>query len=423
MLDRSTYERFGLPLLVYGLIGVAIFLPWSTFITNRFIVLCAAIWVLFFSHNKTFFFGQARVLILLLGAVYAIEVVGMIYTDDIRYGLHRLESKLSLIAFPLMVLSSGISSKDTDKILFAFIASTVLACLTCIAISINKIIISGKPFMALFSDSEYSNIALTEPLQRLHPTFLTLFICVAIFVITDYIRKSRKRYWLVLINLFLIFFAFQLASRAGYAALVCTLVFIGFALIGMKRKAVLIVYSVGIMAVFVFSITMIPIVKKRLVDAVLEADISKEQSNSVSYHFKTWTCSVESWLNGHVIFGHGTGDEVNTITQCYQNKHWLGYGHDAHNEFLSSLVKHGIFGFTILAVAFFYPYYLAFKFRDLRYFAFLTIILICFLSESMLRGQTGLVFFTLFNTLFLKDMLIRNNLIPDPDPALVDNIN
>jgi O-antigen ligase len=413
MLNKSSYDRIGLPLLTCGLIGVAIFLPWRTFITNMLIIASAAAWVLYIKNNKEYF-REARFFILLLTLVYIVEVLGMIHTDNISYGLHRLESKLSLIVFPLIVLGSGLNKIHIGRILTAFVASTVAASLYLTCYAVAKLVSDGRPFSDFITNPEYSNVALTEPLQRIHPTFLTLFICLALFVTTDYVRVNHRRYWLIGVNVFLVLFAVQLASRAGYAALVCTLVFIGFGLIGLKRKWLLVFYSSLIIATVSASVFFLPSVKSRLVDTVIEADINKEQMNSVTYHFRAWTCSIESWLNNHILFGHGTGDEVDTITKCYHEKQWLGYGHDAHNEFLSSLVKHGLVGLVTLLVSFFYPFFLAFKYRNLRYVAFLTIVLISFLAESMLRGQTGLVFFTLFNSLFLKEMLLQNNVLNGP---------
>jgi O-antigen ligase len=410
MFDRR-FDRIGLTLLTAGLVGVAIFLPWRTFLTNFLILISAAFWLLLVRDKKTFLTRECILFLCLLCSVYLVEVIGLLYTDNIAYGLHRIESKLSLIAFPVLIFVSKIEKKHSEKIQIAFVASTVIACLVCLITAIVKLVKKGQTLPQFFKSSEYSNVDLTEPLQKIHPTFLTLFICLAIFLICDYLRTRRKHYWLFVVILLMMFTAFQLASRAGYLALVCTLVFIGFAFIGMQRKVWLIVYSCIMALTFILTITLVPTVKKRLVDSVLEADINIEEANSVSYHFKTWYCSIDSWLDNHIIFGYGTGDEVDTITQCYQSKRWLGYGHDAHNEFLSSLVKHGLFGLTVFLGFFFYPFYLALKFRNLRYFAFLTIILICFLSESMLRGQTGLVFFTLFNTLFLKEMLIEKNVL------------
>jgi O-antigen ligase len=418
MLKAITIDRFGLTVLVYGLIGVAVFLPWRTYFTNMFVVTSAAGWILSFRTNRNYLSKQVLFFVVLLASVYLMEVIGMIHTDNTSYGLHRLESKLSLIVFPIIILASGIQKEELRKILNVFIISTIAACVFGTVVAMQRLIANGQSWSAFFSDSAYSNVALTEPIQRIHPTFLTLFICLAIYAITEHVRIQRKHYGLLLINIFLLFFAFQLASRAGYVALIVTLILIGFGFIGINRKFLMVIYIVVIFAGFIISITTIPTVRTRLVDAVLEADIKKEQVNSVSYHLKTWTCSIESWKNGHILFGYGTGDEVNTITKCYHDKNWVGYGHDAHNEFLSSLVKHGIVGLTVLLIAFFYPFYLAIRYRDLRYATFLTFILICFLSESMLRGQTGLVFYALFNTLFLKDLIVRNGLIKIPAESI-----
>lgn len=412
MLSRDDIVRNGLNFLFYGLCGVAIFLPWRAHYTNVFVVTSGVLWLLYLNQNRSYFSRPAVWFILLLTSIYIVELIGMTYTENVSYGLHRLESKLSIVVFPVIILASGVNRSHVDRILGVFTASTFFACLYCVFAAFRDIKARDKEISSFFRDPEYTNALLTEPINSLHPTFLTLFICLAVFSIVTYLRHVRKHYWLLAVIAFLLAFSFQLASRAGYVALLSTMILIGFSFIGLQRKMLLAAYCFIIVLGFTLSITLLPTLKQRLVQTVLEADINQEQVNSVSYHLKSWTCSVELWLDGHILFGYGTGDEVITINRCYQEKNWVEYGHDAHNEFLSSLVKHGLMGLIILSAMFFYPFYLSVKFRDLRYFSFLVIILICFLAESMLRGQTGLVFFTFFNALFLKDMLAQNGILP-----------
>ncbi len=413
MPKRIQQDRTALFLLFLGLAGVALFIPWRAHYTNICIVVSGSLWLLFIKQNRRYFSRPVILFILLLISVYLVELIGITYTENLDYGFHRLESKLAMVIMPVVILASGIDRRHIERLLAVFVLSTLIACLYCTAVAVFDIIEKEKPLTAFFLEGRYANVALTEPLRKMHPTFLTLFICLSIFSIVVYMRQLKGHYWMSIIILFLLIFSFQLASRAGYVALLCTMFLIGFSLIGLNRRLWLWVYSIVIVATFILSISFIPQLRQRLVDAVLEADITTEQVNSVSYHLKSWTCSVESWLDGHILFGYGTGDEVDTISKCYEEKNWVGHRHDAHNEFLSSLVKHGLFGFFVLCVMFFYPFYLSLKYRELRYFTFLTIIFVCFLSESMLRGQSGLLFFTFFNALFMKDMLLRINKIPE----------
>lgn len=403
--NSSTVERLSLPLLTAGLVSVAVFLPWSTYLTNASISIAALIWLFFVRVHKTFFTKEIIFFIILFGSLYFIEVVGMLYTDNVSYGLFRLETKLSLLVFPLITLASGIQKKSIQLILVVFICSTILACTWCTITAVKSIHDQGLPFSILINDFRYSNLNLTAPIKNIHPTYLSLFICLTIYFIADYIRKHRSAYLLILIIFYLILFTFQLASRAGLAALFCTLVIIGVSFIGRRQKLFLVLYFTFIIAAVITITLAVPIIKYRMVDTVMEASIQEEQVNSVSYHYKSWYCAIEKLSDNHIIFGYGTGDEINTISECYAENGWIDYRHDAHNEYLSSLLKHGLIGLAILLACLIYPYYLAFKNKDLFYISFLTTIIICFFSESMLRGQTGLVFYTLFNSLLLKGML------------------
>lgn len=414
MLKWIASGKAALPLLFFGMVGVAVLIPWRAHYTNIFLVSSGVLWFLFLKENKAYFTKPAVYYILLLTSLFIVEVIGLVYTQNLDYGLHRLESKLPMVIFPIIVFSSGLNSKHVERLLAVFVLSTVVACLYCTSLAFIDIIQTEKPLIAFIQEEQYSNIYLSEPLFSIHPTFLTLFICLAVFSIAIYMRQLKGHYWLLLVILFLLVFSFQLASRAGYVALLCTMVLIGFSFIGLKRRALLLIYVGAIVAVFALSIILIPQLRERLVDSVLEVDLQQEQLNSVSYHLKSWICSVESWYKGNILFGYGTGDEVITLAQCYEDKNWLVYNHDAHNEFLSSLVKHGLLGLTVLSIMFFYPFYLSIRYRDLRYFTFLTTVLVCFMSESMLRGHNGLLFFTCFHALFLKDLLLRKKIIKSP---------
>jgi O-antigen ligase len=107
------------------------------------------------------------------------------------------------------------------------------------------------------------------------------------------------------------------------------------------------------------------------------------------------------WLADHVLFGYGTGDEKDVIRQCNDEHNWSDLGHDANNEYLSSLVRHGIFGLAILLACLLYPFYISIKNHDFIYVIFLILISTTFLSESALRAGNALVFYASFNALLM----------------------
>ena len=78
--DETTAARY----LGYGLMCVALFLPWRTFPANLSILAAAIAWFVFLPANSKYFTRQTWPFILLLSSVYFVEVIGMIHTDDVR---------------------------------------------------------------------------------------------------------------------------------------------------------------------------------------------------------------------------------------------------------------------------------------------------------------------------------------------------
>jgi O-antigen ligase len=103
------------------------------------------------------------------------------------------------------------------------------------------------------------------------------------------------------------------------------------------------------------------------------------------------------------LIGYGTGDEIAMLkTQYIQKGLYISYLEDfnAHNQYLSFLLKNGVLGLAIFLMAFVYYLRLAFLNRDFMYISFLILLLIGFYTENVLDANKGILFFTFFNTLF-----------------------
>ena len=74
--------------------------------------------------------------------------------------------------------------------------------------------------------------------------------------------------------------------------------------------------------------------------------------------------------------------------------------YNSHNQYLQVLLDHGIFGFLILAFFTFGMLYASLKQKDFIYALFLAIMILNFMTESVLETQSGVIFFAFFNTVF-----------------------
>lgn len=112
----------------------------------------------------------------------------------------------------------------------------------------------------------------------------------------------------------------------------------------------------------------------------------------------------ELWRNAwkvfcdHPLFGVGTGDVVD---ECHarlaaDNSPLTGTKKHAHNQYLTFLVTFGLVGFIIIALAFCLSLRKSKVLRLPLFTAFLTIVLVSFLTEDTLETLAGCVFAVLF---------------------------
>jgi len=143
-------------------------------------------------------------------------------------------------------------------------------------------------------------------------------------------------------------------------------------------------------------------VQKRLNEIFWEFDAyangSNPSGNSVVMRLEFWK-TAKAVIGENIWLGVGTGDGKEEMQAMYEttnsvlNNEWrLG----SHNEFLSTWVKTGFFGFLIFMIAILCPLTQK-KNWNFIYISFFLIAGISFLAENTLETQPGVTFFGFFN--------------------------
>ena len=113
-----------------------------------------------------------------------------------------------------------------------------------------------------------------------------------------------------------------------------------------------------------------------------------------------WKCSIEL-IKENVLFGVGIGDLFEELSACYTN---IGLPRlnrfNCHNQYLQMWLSIGIVGFATFISLLVFHFKRAFKSKDSIYLAFLVVICLGFLTESLLELQRGIVFFILISLIF-----------------------
>jgi len=104
------------------------------------------------------------------------------------------------------------------------------------------------------------------------------------------------------------------------------------------------------------------------------------------------------------VIGHGSGSEKRLLKDMYFKKRLYNsylLELNAHNQYLSFLLKSGVLGLLIFFFTLGYGFWTAWNNRDIVFTAFMLLISVVSFSENMLDVNKGIFFYAFFFSVFL----------------------
>ena len=321
---------------------------------------------------------------------YALHVIGMGWTTNIGFGLFDLESKAPLLVFALLVGLLRLKRTLAEVLLFVFASGGA------VAVSWHLIAAVIRYAMGTASASvEFYSSAFSAPV---HPSYLALYLCVAIaaWCLTDH-HSRLPRVLDVAVFLLLCTGVVLCGSKAGWlvvAVLLPTVLWIRWRdrwtrLLVMGAMAPTIGLGAGLVA---FS----PNVRDRVVEAWKagqERRVDVDATTSSAVRWVTWNAAITVFKQAPAL-GAGTGDVKDELLKRYAEAgqvHALEKRLNAHNQFLQSAACLGLPGLLSLLAWMLLP---VVRWRSAGALAVvMSVIAIAnLLVESMLEVQAGTVF-------------------------------
>ena len=352
--------------------------------------------------------------------LYALYVIGLLYSSNIALGLKSIEQKLVLLIIPLIAASSfAFSDQQREWALRSFVYSNVLFILTCIVL--NVIDISGGPpythvnfdpyTLSKFKElhpgfasiwMQFSYIAFTSPILS-SPVFISLYLSLCVFILFD-LHSFRFKYVLIgWLSLTIVL----LSSRVGILTLIgisLLILFYDF----FKRKITLrynllkIAYIISLLLLVIF----FPVTRFRVIEEPLSTptDLPTDASqwNSVNLRFLEWKSGIEG-IRKTGITGTGTGDALEVL-DSYYNQVDLGiFDHPylSHNQYIETALEIGLAGFIALLLCLVVPFMRALKTRNVLLMSVVLMTCLACLSTSFFERARGLTFYVSFVSLFM----------------------
>ncbi|MBI5218489.1 MAG: O-antigen ligase family protein [Bacteroidia bacterium] len=379
------------------------------------------LWFLLWLIRGNFRYKGGRffsVVMLTLVVFYLIHLAGMINTSNYTDGLFDLEVKLSLIFFPLVFITTDKYFKlNFNKILGAFVLGNTIASIVCVGVAVFRSLYFDNGLISFnpFAERIYEGIMITENnffYERfsvlIHTSYFSMYLAFSIIILSYFIDKGiffkipflKNVYYLLI--LFFLVVVYLLSSKAGILVIIVILSIATFMYILRKRSWINVFLFFTTIIFIVIAIkfnTRLNIGTNQIKSTVLNAD--KTGISSQNDRLVIWFESLDI-IRNNLIFGVGTGDYIDELIVLYKkNNIEKAYKHhyNAHNQFIDTIIGHGLIGLVPLVFLFIYPLIFAIKRKNYLFAFFLLVVNINFIFESMLNRQAGVTFYTFFISL------------------------
>ena len=406
MNDKTYYSIQYILLCVFAFV-----MPFSTpnfpyfNLTPTMTALLLLMWLIHGKFSKKFNLLKTNQLLfpfLLFTGLYALYLLGMLYSNDTAFGLNDLFLKLPFLLLPVIILTiqpDYWSKKRILRILQFFVLGNLIT-----------LIISIFHSWTLFKiDDCFYHFHYVEASWFHHPSYASMYYCFSFAIIIYLLLHYKTALWEKIAGIFgVILFSTEIVlldSRAGILSFACVLLIFIFYILFFKRKFILHLLAciVCMSGILLITYKLLPAEMNRI-----QSTISNIQENNteVGEYFKEkkdvrlliWDASFKVGI-AHLPFGVGTGDIKEELKKQYMKEEYLepyAENHNAHSQYLQVFATLGILGIVVLLLILFSPFWTGYKRKNILFILFGVIVGINFVVESMFEKQAGVMFFTFF---------------------------
>ncbi|MFT6815151.1 MAG: O-antigen ligase [Sphingobacteriales bacterium] len=393
-------------------------LPFDTRITN-FLAIVLTIFSIINAKNFVKLSKETKIFIILSVTYFCLYLIGLIYTSSLNEGIKLIETKLGILLFLFVFTLCYKNQKQTfHSLLQIYIIGTSIVLVVCV--------ISAFWSNYLFNNLEelktsyFSNHRLGA-VFGLHASYISLHIILSIFSamwLSLYEKVLQQKHALILtfvFSLFLLLFSARMEIISFLILSACTGIFYIVKGYVSKKWVTLTILILGISSIFLLSNSYFSDRFKQVFTIDTNSLIGTSNENGVTQRVFIWKKAI-NLIKEKPLIGYGLGDGQKELTKIYdlqiQNTDssevaiitalngFKKVNFNAHCQYLEVTLSLGFIGLLSLLSLFFYPFYLAWTKKEPFYMLFIVFFAMCCLTESMLNRQSGVFFFSIFNSLF-----------------------
>jgi hypothetical protein len=400
-------------------------LPFSVKVCHLGLIILVFNWILEGNWKEKWSVLNQSLLLHLITGYLALTLLGLLFANDVATGWFSFEKKIFLVLLPVCLATTSVrlQSQEVKSILAAFIIACFAGSVYCVihAWQEASLIVQGQrnvdPYLAgsLYSSLHpeapegwlvFSYISLAKGIN-IHPTYFSAFLAFCIVFLLHELPMLRPRgqriVALFLIGWFSVFTIF-LASRIVIVALLVILLAVAIKSLSARQTsfaALAITLTVILSTLLVIN----PVSRYRSLEEIAQSSFKVHRgtnyTTSTQIRYSLWWLSFESLKTWNPLTGYGTGEAQKAMATTAES---LGITNsikssDPHNQFLYSLLAHGIPGLVLLLLILGLPLYWAWCQRNFLLLAFGFLFCLLCVTESALELQKGIAFYSIISGL------------------------
>lgn len=392
--DENKHQR----ILVYLIWVMMLGMIFSMKMTNVLLVTITAMAILYWYANGRVIAADRLTIFTIL--YFAIEVVGLTYTDRLNLGkgFAELETHLPFILVPILFLNFRVDGEKVTWGFYVYLVGCFLATVYCVYTNFRLSLAGGT----LFDEVYFSYERVSEPIG-LQAVYFALYISLAILIVLDLLlfepkpTSSRQKFGLALLACYFTLILVASGARTAIVA-VMALATLNLIMYAKQRKAYkMILVGLIVPTIFLVMIFLNPVVLSRFVDLTYNTTAGTRYD---SYFARTyiWRSAAEA-IADNVWFGVGTGDQQQGLLKSYEKNEFLAgieFTYNAHNQYLQTMLALGIPGLLALLAILAIQFNRSLKKGDVLQLSFTLLFAFAFITESILSRSRGVVIFLFF---------------------------
>jgi O-antigen ligase len=343
---------------------------------------------------------------LLLQSVFFVTLLSTIYTINRPEAFNQWGKHITILLFPILFCLSPIDLKRyCRQLLLGFSLVCTLVVLYLYADAFRTIKHYGLPLRDLISGA-FTNQNFSDSIG-MHATFFSLQLVIAlVYLLSELLKKQSATNKVIysICSVILLAGIIQLSSKSIFVALFLIInLAVPYFLLRDKKRVRFIAVTASISVLVIVMLFTVGNFRIRLVND-LKYDLALTSTDKIfDSRLDRWSTATEL-ISKSPIIGYGAGSELGLLHESFFSKKYYNSflnNLNAHNEYLSMLLKSGIIGLLIYLATLWFGFKQALQRKDLLFFTFMLLIAVVSLSENLLDVDKGIIFYAFFFSFFI----------------------